>query len=190
MESVLPALIILLILFFATLTEAYSYSAAQGRIQTAQEVMQTRMSDQSRTSLAAVDTLVGDDGKSVDLTVRNTGVTRLTDFEQWDLIVQYYDTTHGSHVMWLPFYSGGDPTDQEWTVVGLYLDTANSVAEAYEPGILNPGEELLIRFRLPAAAEKGVAGMATLTTPNGVSVSTFFTRPKPPEPEVTAVPAE
>ena len=182
METVLPAIIVMVIMLFAILTDAYTFTQAQTRIQAGQQVMQTRMGDQSRTALTAVDTQVSQDGDSVDATFRNSGSTRLTDFAQWDLIVNFYDDQHTYRTLWLPFHTGSSPTVQEWALVGLYMDAANAIPEVYEPGILNPGEEMVIRLRVPSPAQPGVAGQVIVTTPNGITSSIFFTRPLPPTP--------
>ena len=103
----------------------------------------------SSTSLAPAGAWLTDDKAVAALVFRNTGTLHLADFDRWDLMVEYYDAqeTPALHTAWLP-YTSGVPLNGEWTVEGLYLDAAANQPEVFEPGVLNPGEELLVHARL------------------------------------------
>jgi hypothetical protein len=123
----------------------------------------------------------------VALVYRNTGVARLTDFDQWDVIVQYIDAADppGYHVLWLP-YAAAALTPGQWAVAGLFLDAAQETAERYEPGILNPGEEILVYVRVSPPVGQGQTMQVNLVTANGCGASLLFTRNIPPELAVNA----
>ena len=84
--------------------------------------------------MAALDTL--------SVTLRNDGQTRLSTFERMDLIV-VYETGSGEVRKWLPFEPGALSANA-WTVDSIDDD-------AFEPGMVNPGE---------TAASDGRAGGA------------------------------
>ena len=110
------------------------------------------------------------DGRGLlEITVKNTGQTKIADFENWDVIVQYYDASSTYHVEWLP-YSGTADTYQ-WEVTWIHL---NGGPEVVDPGVLNPGEEMLISTYLDPNVGAGTTNMAVLSTPSGVTASTYF----------------
>jgi archaellum component FlaF (FlaF/FlaG flagellin family) len=175
METVLTAFIILTLLLFAGGTLFEGYLTAQDTIQTAWQEMEERLGEQTRTSLTAVDAQTQSAGSVVELTLRNDGSVKLTDFEQWDVIIQHYAASSTYAIAWLP-YVAGEPASNEWSVVGIYMDAAGLVPEVFEPGILNPGEEVVIRARVMPPVGPGSSNLASLTTGNGVGVTAVFTR--------------
>jgi hypothetical protein len=107
------------------------------------------------------------------ITVKNEGQTKLSDFSKWDFIVQYYTTSGAPVVKWLPYVSGSPGADQ-WTVEGIYISAEGEKAEAFEPGILNPSEEMIIEAHLSQAIQRKTSIMVNMMTPNGVSASVIF----------------
>jgi hypothetical protein len=87
---------------------------------------------------------VSDDGAAVELTVRNTGQTKLADFDQWDLILQYYDAGAAYHIVWVPYEEANPPAPNTWSVEDIALDV-------YDPGIFNPGETITVQFKVSPA---------------------------------------
>ncbi|MEK7326220.1 MAG: hypothetical protein AAB217_13270 [Chloroflexota bacterium] len=177
METVLPAFIVIILLLSATLMPAQHSLAAQDRIQLARQAVEARLLERARTDLASVNAQVSDNGAVVDIRLRNAGQTRLADFDRWDVMIQYYDTAGTYHIVWLPYFEGGDPANNEWAIEALYVEAAGSVPEIYEPGILNPAEEMVIRFRVSPAVGHETTNLAVLSTPNGLRLSTYFIRP-------------
>jgi hypothetical protein len=174
METVLPALIATFLILIASLTQAYSYLSAEDKMQTARQVMEERLADRLHTNLSPVGTQVSVDGTMVELILRNVGDTRLVDFDRWDVIVQYYDASDAYHVAWLPYFEGGEPTSGEWSVVGIYASAEDLAREVFDPGIFDPGEEMIVRFRVSPAIGSETTNGVYLSTPNGVGVSSPF----------------
>jgi archaeal flagellar protein FlaF len=170
MESILPAFIIVLLLLFAVLTPARSYLAAQDQLQASRQLMDQRLVDRARTNLAPTRTQITDDGVVVELAVRNTGQTKLADFDQWDLILQYHDSGSAFHIVRVPYTPGNQPGLNTWSVVGIYPDI-------YDPGILNPGETITLRFKLSPAVGPETTNQVELATPNGIGVVSLFIGP-------------
>ncbi len=117
------------------------------------------------TSLPAADT--------VKVIVSNAGQTKLTGFDKWDLIVQYYDSQGDSYSKWLP-YTSGAPGANQWTVTGIYIDAASAEEEVFEPGLFNPSEQIIIEAKLSPSFGSGTANQVLISTPNGVRASAIF----------------
>ncbi|MFC1869711.1 hypothetical protein ACFLYE_00395 [Chloroflexota bacterium] len=132
-----------------------------------EEIMRTELATISATMTAA-DTL--------EVALRNRGQTKLTSFSKWDVIVQYYDSGGSYYVKWLPYTDNATPGDNEWTKKGIYLDAGSETAEVFEPGILNPGEEIVIRAKLNPAVGVDTTNLVVTSTPNGIPASISFSR--------------
>ena len=126
-----------------------------------------------RTDISLIDARkVGAD--LVEVALENTGQMKLASFSKWDIIIEYYDADHNYYTKWLQ-YSEGTPGDNEWQKTGIYLDAGDNIAEAFEPGILNPKEEMIIEAKLNPPPRDGTAVDAIISTPNGVRDSFSFT---------------
>jgi hypothetical protein len=118
-------------------------------------MMRTKLAGVSA-SLPAADTLLA--------VIENSGQTKLSSFDKWDFIVQYYDAGDSLHINWLPYHEGV-LGNNEWQDTGLYF---NGQPEVFEPGILNPEEQLNLEALLnPSAGYRAIA--ITLATPNGIA---------------------
>lgn len=119
------------------------------------EIMRTRLVRDSAT-LPTHSTL--------QVTMENSGQTKLTSFDKWDFIVQYFDNSDNYYVKWLP-YNEGTLGNNEWQETGIYL---NGQPEVFEPEILNPAEQLYLRALLnPVAGYRAIS--AIIVTPNGIA---------------------
>jgi hypothetical protein len=137
-----------------TSADAAALSAQQLSVREG-EIMRTELTGVSAT-LPAADTL--------QTVIENSGQTKLAMFDKWDCIVQYYDAEDNYYVNWLP-YNAGTPGDNEWQKTGLYF---NGQPEVFEPGILNPQEQLGLEAILdPAAGYRAID--LTMVTPNGIA---------------------
>lgn len=174
MDTAIAAIIIIALVLFGMLTLAQGYLSAQDDLLESWRTMEGRIGQRSRTSLGPIGAQTLGAGDAVQLTIRNTGNVRIADFAQWDLFVQY-DAAGAHHARWYP-YVQASPTANQWTVSGIYQNAAQGVAEANEPGILNPSEEMTILVVVSPPILAGSTNVATISTPNGTSASTVFTR--------------
>lgn len=181
MDSILAAVPIIFLVLFSGLTLSSAIISGQDRYQADLRDLQYRLIEQSRTSLRTISTLTADNGTVIRLAYENNGSTRLTDFNHWDMIVQYNDTAAPSeyHIAWLP-YEAGIPSSNEWTVAGIYADLDRNLAEAYEIGILNPGETLLVEAHLAQTIASGTQIQTVLAANNGAARPEVFVRNTPP----------
>ncbi|MCA9874876.1 MAG: hypothetical protein KC441_14495 [Anaerolineales bacterium] len=175
METILTAFIVLALILFATLTIFSGYLNAQDTLRVSWQEMQTRLNDQLHTDLSPVRAETRSSGAVIELTLRNDGDTRLTDFDSWDVVLEYYTPPGDYEIDWYT-YMDGEPAAGEWSVAGLYQDAATAEGEVFEPGILNPGEELVIRLRVLPPVGPNTTNMATISAANGVGTSILFTR--------------
>ena len=123
-----------------------------------------------RTELSATSAVTSGGGLYLDVALTNDGQVKLADFDKWDVIVQYYDDGGSYYVIWLP-YTEGTLADNEWEVTGIYLGGSS---EAFEPNILNPGEEIRIRARLAPVVGKKTINQVVISTPNGIPTLMSF----------------
>jgi hypothetical protein len=103
-------------------------------------------------------------GDDLRITVKNSGQTKLASYDKWDLIATYETSDGTMHSTWLP-YTASMLTNNEWTKARIGL---NGPFEYFEPGILNPGEEMVILAKLSPLPGNTTTGDISLTTPNGV----------------------
>ncbi|MBC7237737.1 MAG: hypothetical protein H5T69_17995 [Chloroflexi bacterium] len=101
--------------------------------------------------------------------LRNVGTTKLADWSQWDVIVQYYGLTGNLVICWLPSEAGNG---RWWAVEGLYYDAEQGQGEVFDLGTLNPGEEVKMRITLSQPVAAGSLVSLTVVTPEGVRAST------------------
>ncbi|HLV36214.1 MAG TPA: cadherin-like domain-containing protein, partial [Spirillospora sp.] len=182
MENVLSAFILIFILIFGSLTLSEAVITSLDTIQGSYREMETRLSNQARAHLMPINDPVFLSEAAVAVSYRNTGSTRLTDFDQWDVIVTYFDQSDPAdfHISWLK-YASDAPSDNQWAVEGIYLDAGKGTAEQFEPGILNPGEEMTLLLYITPEVGHGKSIHTLVAAPNGISTARQFIRNIPPE---------
>lgn len=105
------------------------------------------------------------------VTVKNSGQTRLASFDKWDVIVSYINS--GTlYSKWL-FYTTSLPVSDEWQEARIGL---NGPVEYFEPGILNPSEEMVALIHLDPSGNT-TSGAVSMAAPNGVYASMPFSNP-------------
>lgn len=171
METAIPALIIIMLIIAGTLTLTHGFLAAQDAMQESWREMEERMAERTRTRVSTVGAQATDLGATVVVTLSNAGETKLADFEQWDVILEYTGSDSQHYTEWYPFGLG----QNEWTKTGIYLDASTGSGEVFDKGILNPGEEMVLRMSLSPGVGSPTTNLVTVATPNGISASTAFT---------------
>ncbi|MCX7912590.1 MAG: hypothetical protein N2506_06495, partial [Dehalococcoidales bacterium] len=106
------------------------------------------------------------------VTVKNTGQTKLARFDKWDFIAHYYDVSGGYRTEWLP-YTTGNTSANHWGKARIRLG-GYAHEELFDPGILNPGEEMVILARLDPLPGENSTGAITVASPNGVNDTASF----------------
>jgi hypothetical protein len=169
METALVSIICIALIVFGGMTMSQGFMTSVDASTTGLEEMGQRDETIMRTELTSVDTSISANG-TLEITIENSGHTKLADFDKWDVIVQYYDGASNYNTTWLPYVSGA-PGNNQWTVSWIQL---NGAAEIFEPNVFNPGEQLKITAQIDPSAGAGTTNMAVVATPNGIPLSTYF----------------
>jgi len=165
METSIPAAIVAAVLMVSAMVLTRTgYSSVDDMGQVWKE-MEARSGEQARTQLTISN--VTHASPYVDVDLRNDGSTRVAEFERMDVVVEYTTGGGTAVVAWIP-YTPGPLAANTWTVQSI-------VNDAFEPGILNPGETLRMRIWLDPAAGSGTTNRVLIATDLGVTVSTTFT---------------
>jgi len=172
METVIVSLICIALMVVGGMTMSQGFLSSVDTSMASWENMGEINEEIMRTELSSINTTQPSAAK-LDVTLGNSGQTKLNDFDKWDVVVQYYDSSGSYYIKWLP-YTDGTLGRNEWKVKGIYIDAENKTPETFDPGILNPGEEIIIRAKLDPPVGRGTTNLVVVSTPNGVSTSTPF----------------
>jgi hypothetical protein len=169
METAIVSLICIALVVFGGMTMSHGFMTSVDASTIGLETAGQRNETIMRTELSPVSTNMPA-ANTLEVTLKNSGQTKLADFAKWDVIVQYYDSTGNYHSTWLP-YTGEALGDNQWQVAWIQLDGA---AEVFEPSVLNPKEEIKIQAQLNPTVGAGTTNMVVVATPNGIPVETYF----------------
>jgi hypothetical protein len=175
MESLITLIVVVTLILTAGLNVFQTSLETQETLMVSWQEMEERTDDRVRTSLKPISATVQNNGNTVQLILKNDGTTQLTDFDEWDLFLHYYDTGNSYHTDWYPFTTGL-PGSNQWTIAGIYTDFSSNLPELYEPGILNPDEELIIQLQIAPGIGLTTTNRLILSTNNGVTASALITR--------------
>jgi hypothetical protein len=171
METAIVSIICIALIAFGGMTMSRGFMTSVDNSTTGLDTVGQRNETIMRTEIIPLSASMPS-GNTLEITVENSGQTRLADFDKWDVIVQYYDSTSTYHILWLP-YTTEALGDNEWQKAWIRI---NGVAEMVEPNVLNPKEQMLISAQLNPAVKAGSTNMAVVATPSGITASTYFSR--------------
>ncbi len=174
METAIVSIICIALLIFGGMAMSNGFMTSVDASTAGLEEMGARNDAIMRTELAPVSastTVAAGTPDPLEIIMENTGQTKMADFDKWDIIVQYLDAGGTYHVEWLPHVEGTTDT-YEWDVGWIRM---NGQAEVFEPNVLNPGEQIMIKTWLDPSLKEGETGMVVVSTPSGVTCSTYFT---------------
>jgi len=172
MENAIVSLICIALMLFGGMTMSHDFMSTVDKTSASLGQLSTRTEDIMRTELLPI-SASQPSADYVEVTLWNTGQTKLSSFDKWDLVVQYHDTESIYHVMWIP-YTSGVPGDNEWTQEGIYLNAGSKTPEVFDPGLLNPGEEIIIEAKLSPSVGEETTNLIVVATPNGMPASIVF----------------
>jgi len=173
MSNVVVTLFVVALLLVAVMTWSQaSFGSLDSGAQSWKEMADTA-TEVSRTDIEVTD--AREQGSYVEVDVRNCGEIHLAGFADWDVITHHYDTTGTYHISRLSYTGNSTPAGGQWTVADIYTDDTMAQEEMFEPGILNPGEVMVVRMRLSPDAGPGTTNWVIVSTSNGVASSAQFT---------------
>jgi hypothetical protein len=175
MESLISVIVPIILLLVGGLSLFQTTVSTQDEIMQSWQEMAERVEEQDRTILTPISGTIKNAGSIVEVTLRNDGSAKLADFDDWDVILQYYSDVLTYETDWYP-YAEGLLGNNQWATAGIYMDAQSATAEVFEPGILNPGEELVLNIRVMPSIGMTTTNLITISTENGIQASTIITR--------------
>lgn len=173
METALISLVCVAIIIIGTVTTIMSSFHAASTVSESLKEMEEQAGNIRRTEIEALDN--GDiTGGDFYIMIENDGETDLSQFPRWDIIAQYTGTDDNDYVTYLEYTTNDPPGSNRWTVAGIYLPDDNP--EAWDPGILNPGEKMELQIDVDPRLDRGTTARITISTPNGVTSQCLVTR--------------
>lgn len=182
MEQIVVAILLIFLLLFGVLTLTNAFIQAQSSLEISWEDMNSRASAIGNTSVSPVEMRIFNAGGEIEVTIRNSGATKLADFDRWDVFTEYYEDSAGDPIYHLArlAYQDASPASNEWTEAALYVNKESDIGESYDPNIFNPGEEMTLQLLVSPAIGVGQSARVTVTTVNGITTSLVATRNVPP----------
>jgi flagellar protein FlaF len=169
METAITVLIMSALLILSIVGLSQTALSTQASLAESSGQMQERVGERARTSLTALGAQTSSAGDSVQITLKNSGSTKLADLQNWDVILQYSD----GPTQWAMWYPNGDGSNH-W-VEQNYQAASTLAPEVINPGILDPGEEAVVTVTVSPPVGSGTTNLAVVAVPNGISASTVFT---------------
>lgn len=170
METAITSAILIAVLILAVVGLSSHVFSTQAAISDASIAMQEREGQRLRTGLASLGVATSAPGDSVQITLRNSGSIKVADFQNWDVILQYSDGTN-TLTSWYSYGSGVNQWQEQ-----IFTTTNPPSPEVIEPGIFNPGEEMVVTVNVSPPVGTGTTNLVAVSTPNGVTTSEVFTR--------------
>lgn len=174
MEHGIPALLVATIMIVAALLVTRSGLSGVDAVTQSFKEMETRTGAQARTRVAITGTASDGAGANLTATVANSGSTVLGTWDVTDVVVRYTDDGGAYQIRWLP-YTSGALVANSWTVNSITNDV-------FEPGLLDPGEEMQIQMRINPVIGCGTTGTIVFTTEQGVTTTANVWGPACPPP--------
>ncbi|HZP56758.1 MAG TPA: hypothetical protein VFC53_04295 [Dehalococcoidia bacterium] len=169
MENGIPALMIAAILMLSTVFIARGGFIGMDAVGQSLKQQETTIGQQNRTGLTVTGTSIDGTGSNLTITVRNDGQTPVSQWDEMDIVLQYFGEAGGRFDKWIPYTAGPLGADT-WT-------TGSFANDIFEPGILNTGESVDLLVRVNPAVAAGSTNWAIIGTEKGVTVQTYFNGP-------------
>lgn len=174
METAIVSLICVALMILGGMTMANNLLSTADTTTAGLEEMNETAGEIMRTELSILST--DHSGNTLEVILENSGQTKIADFSRWDFIVQYEDNQNEYQVVRINYdEDGAPPANDTWVEEGIYLDAAGAQDEVFEPGILNPGEEIILQAKIVTPpVGGGTTNLVVVSTPNGIPVSSVF----------------
>ena len=167
MENVLFALFAAILLIVSTLTMALTSLRSVNTIGQSFKTFEAQSVEIRNTSIDVNFLALRDGTLVVDVT--NSGQTDLSQFDQWNVLVQ---RTNGQ-VTNLSYVANAQPGANQWEAQGIFL--ASGAPEVFDPGIFNPDEIMRLALSINPPPQTGESFRVIVSTPNGVTAQCMFT---------------
>ena len=156
MSNAIVSLILVALMLFAGMTFSKTAINAFDDMTTSWQEAETTRLEAFRSSIEVVEKVVSPEG--VNLYMKNSGQLSIEDYQDWDVIVQYYGDGGVYYIRHLTYTVSGSPADNQWVFNNIYCNEELLIGEVFQPGILDPGEIGLLQLDLAPAAGAGTLG--------------------------------
>jgi len=112
-------------------------------------------------------TNISADETGIFVSLKNTGSTKIGDFDYMDVIIKYSNTSGAVKTTWIPYQEDAGILENKWIAGNISPDLVN-------PGILDPGEEMRLQILLEDSLEKDSVNWLLVAAPNGAKASGYF----------------
>lgn len=163
MENAIVSLLCIALFLVGILNLAGTSFSIADKVSSSWKQAEEQRYDIRQTEIATVNATVPD-ASHVEITIMNEGAVSLGDFDRWDVIIRYQDGT----AVWLPYNSVPG-----WTVDSISFEGS---PEAFDPNILNSGEEMLLILSLDPPLPPKSTAEAAISTPRGITARAMFAR--------------
>ena len=161
----------LILVTLATLVERMLASFTD--VTTSWDVLQQRSDSRVDTRIAGPVGLSVIATSTVEITLVNEGEAPLAQFADWDVLFEVQQSP-GLAIAYLTYTTSTSPSPNQWAVKGIYLTAASSTPEIVDPGVFNPGEEMVVVANPSPSVQSGTHDRATFVTPNGSTAKVIF----------------
>ena len=142
-------------------------------VTTSWDVLQQRADSRADTRIAGPLGLTVSATSTVEITLVNEGDSALALFADWDVLFEVQESP-GLAIAYLTYTTSTSPSANQWAIKGIYLNAASSTPETIDPGVFNPGEEMVIVANPSPSVQSGTHDRASFVTPNGSTAKVIF----------------
>lgn len=111
---------------------------------------------------------------SISVLIDNTGTQSLSQFSSWDFIFRYFDQSNQLHVAYVTYTDSSTLANNQWNMQGIYQNEATGTREVIQPGIFDPGEQMLVDVQLSTSISTNKVNAVAIATTSGMTTLTAF----------------
>lgn len=177
MTNAIVAAVAIALILGATLILTNAALTSASQLSVSWDDMIRRKGDIARAEMTLITADILATSTDIDISVRNSGQTAMTNFPDWDLTIRYYASSNNIdlNISYLT-YATSTPATGEWTVQEIYADYSELDTEIYEPDVFNPGEEMLLKVNITPAIPTNTDNVVIIGADNGISLPATFSR--------------
>ena len=165
MASNVAAMLMLALLLSIVTMMARSIIVSSGVMERASTAALDRAEDRAKTNLSVTSATAA--GSNVQVKLKNTGATSISDFSKMDFIITYVSTAGGGTTVTKRLtYTTGVLAADQWKTTSISPDNL-------EPNTWNRSETLTLDALLSGTLQSGTSSTVAIATPEGVDFSAY-----------------
>ena len=174
MSELLPSILMIAIVVIVVSVMTDQATGIGGPLRESWASLQDRSHSQNETKINVVPSQPSVSvSPMVRFTLANDGTFTPGRFSEWDLILETQKAS-GFGIGYLTHTKAACPGTGQWSIRGIFADVAALTSEVVEPGLLSPGEEMVVILKPSATIEESTIDRATFVAPNGVTARIIF----------------